>query len=57
MSVKVELTREILSRARIRVNGKLRHIGQYNTPDEAVVAYRAAHAAHFGEFSPFGRSS
>lgn len=38
-------------RAMIRANGKTRHIGTFNTPEEANKAYAEAAAKHFGEFS------
>ncbi|TFZ81222.1 AP2 domain-containing protein [Candidatus Macondimonas diazotrophica] len=41
-------------RARIKVNGKLKHLGYYSTPPEAHAAYcRAAIELH-GEFANFG---
>ena len=41
-------------RARIKVNGKLKHLGYYSTPKEAHAAYcRAAIELH-GEFANFG---
>ena len=37
--------------ARIRVNGKTRHIGAYKNPTHAAFAYRIAEALVYGEFS------
>ena len=37
--------------ARIKVNGKCRHIGCYATEQEAADAYDAAARKHFGEFA------
>jgi hypothetical protein len=38
-------------RARIRVNGRLVHLGYFSTPAEANVAYAVAAQKHFGEFA------
>lgn len=40
-------------RTSIRVDGKLKNLGRFNTPEEAQQAYRKAHAEAFGEFSPY----
>lgn len=40
-------------RTSIRVDGKLKCLGRYNTPEEAQEVYRKAHAEAFGEFSPY----
>lgn len=39
--------------ARIRKDGKLKHLGYYRTSEEAQQVYRKAHAEAFGEFSPY----
>ena len=41
-------------RARIRVDGKLRHPGYFSTPAEAHAAYCREARAEFGEFARFG---
>jgi hypothetical protein len=38
-------------RARIKVNGKRRHLGFFCTPESAAAAYAAAAEKYFGEFS------
>jgi hypothetical protein len=38
-------------RARIRVNGKLLHLGYFDTPEAANDAYFAAARLHFGDFA------
>lgn len=38
-------------RAQICINGKIRWLGYYDTPEEAHAAYCAAHRAEHGEFS------
>ncbi len=38
-------------RVRIKVNNKERHIGYFDTFDEAVVARKKAEMEHFGEFA------
>ncbi|MCU5407988.1 HNH endonuclease [Bacillus cereus] len=40
-------------RARLGMNGKLKCLGFFNTPEEAQQVYRKAHAEAFGEFSPY----
>lgn len=40
-------------RASIYVDGKQKHLGMFDTPDEAHAAYRAAAQAAFGEFARF----
>ena len=37
-------------RARIKIMGKERHLGCFDTPEEAHVVYMAAAREHFGEF-------
>lgn len=37
--------------ARIRANGKLIHLGCFDTPEEAHAAYCRAASTHFGEFA------
>ena len=39
--------------AHIRINGKLKFLGYFETPEEAFLVYRAASLKAFGEFSPF----
>ena len=39
--------------ARLRINGKLIHIGSFKTPEEANEAYKKAHVKYFGEYSPY----
>lgn len=38
--------------AQITINGKLKHIGYYNTKEEAAEARRQAEIEYFGEFAP-----
>lgn len=38
-------------RARIRISGKLQHLGFFHTPEAAAEAYDAAAIRYFGEFS------
>ena len=38
--------------ARIIVNGKRKHLGRYNTKEEAAEARRQAEIEYFGEFAP-----
>ena len=38
-------------RARIRISGKLLHLGFFHTPEDAAEAYDAAAIRYFGEFS------
>lgn len=38
-------------RARIRVDGRLIHLGYFTTPESAHQAYKAAATHHFGEFA------
>lgn len=38
-------------RAVIRVHGNLHHLGRYDTPQEAHMAYMTAAKKHFGEFA------
>lgn len=40
-------------RARISVNGKMKHIGIYVNIEDAVAAYRSAALNYYGEFSRF----
>lgn len=40
-------------RTSIRIDGKLKCLGRYNTPEEAQKVYRKAHAEAFGEYSPY----
>ncbi|WP_163258390.1 HNH endonuclease [Bacillus paranthracis] len=40
-------------RARIGIDGKLKSLGSFNTPEEAQEVYQKAHAEAFGEFSPY----
>lgn len=42
--------------ARIRVNGKLLHLGQFDSAEEAHAAYVEAAKRHFGEFACDGSS-
>lgn len=39
-------------RAQIYINYKAKHLGCFNTVDEAVAAYKVAALKHFGEFAP-----
>lgn len=39
--------------AQIRFDGKRKHLGYFNTREEAFIAYREANLKLFGEFSPF----
>jgi hypothetical protein len=41
-------------RAQIQVDKKKIHLGSYNTPEEAHLAYCESAAKHFGEFANFG---
>lgn len=43
-------------RARIRVDGKLVHLGYFRNPDDAAKAYREAAVALHGAFANFGGS-
>ncbi len=38
-------------RASIRLNGRLKYLGNYTTPEEAAAAYAAAATVHFGAFA------
>lgn len=38
-------------RARIKINGKYKHIGTFNTIDEAAIAYIEVHKELFGKYS------
>ncbi|PGL88569.1 hypothetical protein CN926_00765 [Bacillus thuringiensis] len=40
-------------RTSVRIDGKLKNLGRYDTPEEAQQVYRKAHAEAFGEFSPY----
>lgn len=40
-------------KANIRVNGVLKNLGRYDTPEEAREVYKNAHAKVFKEFSPY----
>ncbi len=42
-------------RASIRINGKEKNLGRYDTPEEASAAYEEAAIAHFGEFASLGK--
>jgi hypothetical protein len=37
--------------ARIKIDGKHRHLGCFSTPEEARNAYASAAVKHFGEFA------
>lgn len=39
--------------AQIKINGRSKNLGGYDTPEEAQQVYRKAHAEAFGEFSPY----
>jgi hypothetical protein len=43
-------TRNNMWLARITVNGRLSHLGNYPTKEAAAAAYKAAAEYHFGEF-------
>jgi len=38
--------RDIKFRAQLRINGKTKHLGYFNTPEEAFFAYKPAKEAH-----------
>jgi len=38
-------------RARLRLNGKQIHLGDYSTPEEAAIAYNKGALKYFGEFA------
>lgn len=42
-------------RAQIRVDGRLAHLGYFDTPERAFVAYALAAQEHFGAFARIGR--
>lgn len=39
-------------RALIMINGESKHLGYFETPEEAFIAYRAANLEGFGSFPP-----
>jgi hypothetical protein len=41
-------------RASIQLNGKFKHLGHFDTPEEAHAVYCAAAANYFGEFAHHG---
>ena len=38
-------------RARVFVNGRERHVGYFDSPEDAAVAYNSAASEHYGEFA------
>lgn len=40
-------------RARMKINNRTKHLGLYETKEEAIEAYRKAHAERHKEFSPY----
>lgn len=44
-------------RAQISIDGRRKHLGYFDTINDAAEAYRAASLQHYGVFSPFNRTT